>query len=107
MAVSQDQQTFPRFRFRVSTVLVCFGLIFLPWSTYFFDRPHFLGDKGFAAGAFNFVVYDFSAQVMFFGFVVAFGSLFWFAYKRHWRAVWQSLFEMVVCFGAVILLPAY
>lgn len=107
MAVSQDQQTLPRFRFRVSTVLVCFGLIFLPWSTYFFDRPHFLGDKGFAAAAFNFVVYDFSAQVMFFGFVVALGSLSWFAYKRHWRAVLQSLFEMVVCFGAVILLPAY
>ena len=107
MAISPDHQELPRFRFRVSTALVCFGLIFLPWATYFFDRPHFLDDKGFAGVAFNFVVYDFSAQVMFFGFVVAFGSLFWFAYKRHWRAVLQASLEMMVSFGAFILLPAY
>jgi hypothetical protein len=106
MAASQDHQA-PRFRFRVSTALVFFGLIFLPWSTYFFDRPHFLGDRGYAYAAFNFIVYDFSAQVMFFGFVMAFGSLFWFAYKRHWRAVMQVCLEMVVSFGAFILLPAY
>lgn len=106
MAISQDQ-TLPRFRFRVSTALVSFGLIFLPWSAYFFDRPNFLDNKGFAAATFNFVVYHFSADVLFFGFVVAFGSLFWFAYKRYWRAVFQSFLEMVVCVGAVILLPAY
>lgn len=107
MAISQDRQALPRFRFRVSTALLCFGLVFLPWSTYFFDRPRFFDEKGFAGAAFNFVVYDFSAQVMFFGFVVAFGSLLWFACKRHWRAFLQSLLEMGVCFGAVILLPAY
>lgn len=106
MATSQDQ-TLQRFRFRVSTVLLCFGLIFLPWSAYFFDRPIFLDDKGFTSATFNFVVYHFSAVVMFFGFVVAFGSLFWFAYKRQWCAVFQSLLEMLVCVGAVILLPAY
>lgn len=106
MAISHDQ-TQPRFRFRVSTALVCFGLSFLPWSAYFFDRPDFLDGQGFASAAFNFVVYHFSAEVMFFGFVVAFGSLFWFSYKRHWRAVFQSLLEMVVCVGAVIRLPAY
>lgn len=106
MATSQVQ-TLPRFRFRVSTALVCFGLIFLPWSAYFFDRPNFLDDKGFAAATFNFIVYHFSAEVLFLGFVVAFGSFFWFAYKRHWRAVFQFFLEMVVCVGAVILLPAY
>jgi hypothetical protein len=106
MAISQDQ-AMPRFRFRVSTALVCFGLVFLPWSAYFFDRPKFLDEKGLVAATFNFVVYHFSAEVLFFGFVVAFGSLFWFAYRRHWRAVLQALLEMVVCFGAVVLLPAY
>ena len=106
MTTSQGQALL-RFRFRVSTALVCFGLIFLPWSAYFFDRPKFLDEKGLVATTFNFVVYHFSAQVMFFGFVVAFCSLFWFAYKRHWRAVVQALLEMAVCFGAVILLPAY
>lgn len=106
MTASQGQ-TPPRFRFRVSTALICFSLVFLPWSAYFFDRPSFFDDKGFAASAFNFVVYDFSAQFLFFGFVIAFGSLCWFAYKRRWSAVVQSLLEMVVCVGAVILLPAY
>ena len=106
MANTQDQ-ALPRFRFRVSTALVCFGLIFLPWSAYFLNRPNFLDEKGLATATFNFVVYHFSAEVMFLGFVVAFGSLFWFAYKRHWRAVSQALLEIVVCFGAVILLPAY
>lgn len=106
MATSQGQAV-PRFRFRVSTALVCFGLILLPWSAYFFDHPTFLDEKGLVAATFNFVVYHFSAQVMFFGFVVAFCSLFWFAYRRHWRAVVQALIEMAVCFGAVILLPDY
>lgn len=106
MAISQDK-TPAQFRFRVSTALVCFGLIFLPWSAYFFDRPNFLDEKGLVAATFNFVVYHFSADVIFFGFVVAFGSLLWFAYKRHWRAVFQSLLEMVVCVGAVVLRPAY
>lgn len=81
--------------------------MFLPWSAYFFDRPRFLDDNAFAGTTFNFVVYDFSAQFLFFGFVISFGSLFWFAYKRHWRAVVQCLLEMVVCVGAVISLPAY
>ena len=97
----------PCFRFRVSTALVSFGLIFLPWSAYFFDRPNFSDNNGFVAAAFNFVSYHFSAEVLFFGFVLAFGSLFWFAYKRHWPAVFQSFLEMVVCVGAVILHPAY
>ena len=86
---------------------MCFGLVFLPWSAYFFNRPSFLDDNGFAATTFNFVVYHFSGQFLFFGFVVAFGSLCWFAYKRYWRAVVQSLLEMVVCVGAFIFLPAY
>jgi hypothetical protein len=59
MAISQDQ-AMPRFRFRVSTALVCFGLVFLPWSAYFFDRPKFLDEKGLVAATFNFVVYHFS-----------------------------------------------
>lgn len=107
MAILQEHQLLPRFRCRVSTALVCFGLVFLPWSTYFFDRPHFLVNKRLAGSAFDFVVYDFSAQVMFLGFVVASGSLFWFVYKRHWHAVLQAALEMVVSFGAFILLPAY
>ena len=106
MAISQDQ-ALPRFRFRVSTALVGFGLFFLPWSAYLFDRPKFLDEKGLVSATFNFVVYHFSAEVLFVGFVVAFGSLFWFAYRRHWRAVLQALLEMVVCFAAVVLLPAY
>lgn len=85
---------------------MCFGLVFLPWSAYFVKRPSFL-DNGFAGETFNFVVYHFSGQFLFFGFVAAFGSLCWFAYKRYWRAVVQSLLEMVVCVGAVIFLPAY
>ena len=104
---SSQNQLQPRFRFRISTTLVSFGLIFLPWSAYFFDRPEFLDEKGPIAAIFNFVVYHFSATVLFFGFVLAFGSLFWFAYRRYWRAVLQVIFEMAVCFGAVILLPAY
>lgn len=86
---------------------MCFGLVFLPWYAYFLDRPSFLDNSGFAAATFNFIVYHFSGQFLFFGFIVALGSLCWFAYKRYWRAVVQHLLEMVVCVGAVILLPAY
>jgi hypothetical protein len=78
----------------------------LPWSAYFFDRPNVLCDEGSAVATFNFVDYVFSALVLF-CFVVVGGSLFWFAYMRHWRAAFQSLLEMGMCVGAVILLPDY
>jgi hypothetical protein len=106
MATPQAQ-TKLQFRFRISTALICFGLVFLPWSSYYLNRPTFLDEEGFAASTFNFVVYHFSGSFLFLGFVAAFGALCWFAYKRHWRAVVQSLLEMVVCVGGTIFLPAY
>jgi len=84
-----------------------FGLVLLPWSAGLLSRPSFLDDKGIAVEAFNFLAYHFSGQFLFFGFVVALGSLCWFVYMRNWRAVVQSLFEMVACVGAAFLVAAY
>ncbi len=96
-----------RFKLRISTALVCVGLVFWPWATYLLPRPAFLEAGGYGASFFNFTAYHFSGSLFFFGFVMAFASLVWFAYRRQWRAAAQSFCEMVVCIGAAIFLPAY
>ncbi|WP_411883942.1 hypothetical protein [Polaromonas sp. YR568] len=100
-------QTEPRFAFRISTALLCVGLVFWPWATHFLPRPDLLDHGGYPAFFFDFVVYHFSGSVFFFALVAALVSLIWFACQRQWRAVVQSLIEMVVAGGAGIFLPAY
>jgi len=94
-------------RFRISTALMCVGLAFLPWTAYLVPPPAFIAHSAFGSRIFTLVVYQFSGQFLYFGFGAALLSLCWFGYKRQWPAVGQFVFEMVLCFAAVSVLPAY
>ena len=94
-------------KFRISTALMCFGLACLPWSSYLLPPPKWIDKTEWVSKVFMFVVYQFSQQFLFLGFGVALVSLCWFGYKRQWPAVVQFSVEMLVCFGAVLVLPDY
>jgi hypothetical protein len=106
MTVSH-KQAHTKFRFRISTALICAGLVFLPWASYFLDFPDFLKDKGAISTFSDFVVHHLSALMIFSGFLMALAFACWFSWRLKWMAVLQSLIEMFVCIGATILLPAY
>ena len=94
-------------KFRISTALMCVGLVFLPWTAYLVPPPAFIVHNAVLSKAFTVVVYQISGQFLYFGFGAALVSLGWFAFKRQWPVVGQFLFEMALCVGAVSVLPAY
>ena len=50
---------------------------------------------------------DAAGSMVSIAFLITLVSVFFFAFKRQWPAVIQSLIEMLVCFVIVLLMPAY
>ena len=93
-------------RVRVSSALVLCGIVFLPWAAYWLPRPAW-ADAAYVGPAFSFLAYDFAAQLIFVGGVLALLSAPWFALKRNWHGAAQAALEFLLALGAAIVLPAY
>jgi hypothetical protein len=99
-------QTNSSVHMRVNTVLLLCAMVFLPWAAYWFPPPQWLGTP-YAGRAFSFVAYDFSAQLLGVGGIIALLSVPWFAVKRLWRSAIQAAVEFSLALGAISVLPAY
>lgn len=93
-------------RLRVSSALVLCGVAFLPWAAYWLPQPAWT-EASCIGPVFSFIAYDFAAQLIFVGGVVALVSAPWFAFKRNWRTAAQAAIEFLLALGAAIVLPAY
>jgi hypothetical protein len=99
-------QHLPFPRLRVSTVLLLCGLCFLPWALYWLPPPTW-GSTAYAIKIFYFVAYSFSAQLIFFGALLALASVPWFAHKKNWWGLFQAVLEFLLGLSAAIALPSY
>jgi hypothetical protein len=93
-------------RLRVSSVLLLIGVAFLPWAAGWIPRPDW-SNGPYVGPVFSFLAYDFSAQLIGIGGLIALVSFFWFSAKRNWAGTSQAVFEFFLALGAILVLPAY
>lgn len=94
-------------RLQVCTMLICVGLLLLPWASTLLAIPklpmQLSGLQHFLDGT----VLDVGPQLFFVAFSVASIFLIKAVWLRQWVCALQALGEMAACVFAIMLVPAY
>ena len=94
-------------RFRVSTMLICIGLLLLPWSSTWLARPNLPAQWSERQHFLDVVVLDVAPQLFFVAFLISVAYLARAVWRHQWVGVGQSIGEISACLLAVMLIPAY
>lgn len=94
-------------QFRVSTMLICIGLLLLPWSSTLFALPKLPPQSSGLQQFVDVVVLDVAPQLFFVAFLIAAVFLMRTILRRQWVGAGQSICEMSACLLAVMAVPAY
>jgi hypothetical protein len=97
----------PQLRIRVSTVLLCAGLLLLPWSSTLLATPKLPPSLDGIQHFLNGMILDVGPLLFFVAFFIASGLLVAAIWRRQWACASQSMAEMSACVLAFSAVPAY
>lgn len=95
------------FRFGVGTALICFSLMLLPWTSVWLSGLPFDSKEPVLHDLIEVLVRDVVPMALLLAFVIGICSALRFVFTQKWRLLLQPSIEMLVCFGAFIVIPAY
>jgi len=96
-----------RFQFRISTALLCAGILLLPWTSTLLDgpRPALPGES--IRELIDVTVMYVGPQLFFLAFLFALVRLGCSIWQRRWVGTIQPMTEMALCFLALLFIPTY
>lgn len=95
------------FQFRISTALLCAGLLLLPWSSTLLDGPRPARPGETIRELMDVMVMYVGPQLFFLAFLFALVRLGCSIWQRRWVETIQPMTEMALCFLALLLIPTY
>lgn len=96
-----------RFQFRISTILLCIGLLLLPWSSTLLEGPGLPLPGETVRDLIDVMLIYVGPQLFLVAFLFALARIGRSMWQRNWRGAIQPSSEMVLCVLALMLLPTY
>ena len=96
-----------RFRFRISTALLCAGLLGFPFAALWLPAPRVFPAESNGELVLRWFFYDGSAALLGIAFIAALITSIALAIKKSWYSIPQHVLEMAVNLACSLFLPTY